>query len=397
MPGPKTILSATEARKIILASQGLKHPSFKGQSGTRLSLDVIEKVGYVQIDTISVVQRAHHHVLQSRVPHYQPAMLEQLEKNGKVFEYWSHAASYMPMRDFRFTLPMKLHVRSKDKFWFTKDHKLMQQVLDRMKAEGPLKARDFESPVKKLDMWESPPAKQALQNLFMEGKIMVKSRVGFQKVYDLTERIVPSHIDVSEPSTPEYIWYLIKRDIRAHGLVLAEDIGYLLKGLKPLIKTQLAAMAEAGEIIKVHVGKSDHSFYTTSDRLEVLDQRFSQKLKFLNPFDNALINRARTSRMFQFDYVIEIYVPAAKRKFGYYALPILWKDQLVGQVDMKADRKKDELLIRNLELKIALDDRFISHWKDALVAFATFNGMQSIRFEEKAAKAYQPLARLSYN
>ena len=384
-----------EARKVILANQGLKHPSHTGRSAHRLALKSIEKIGYVQIDTISVIQRAHHHVLQSRVPQYQPQVLHKLESERSIFEYWSHAASYLPMEDYRYSLPMKLEVQRKEKFWFKKDHKLMQNILDRMKLEGPLRSRDFESSKKELAMWETHPAKQALQNLFMEGKIMVKGRQGFQKIYDLTENIVPSRIDNSIPSQEEYIRYLIKRDIQAHGLVALDDIGYLLKGLKPLIKEQLSNMEKAGELVCIQVGKLDRRFYSTPEQLKVLDQRFAQRLKFLNPFDNVLINRARTKRMFNFDYIIEIYVPAAKRKFGYYALPVLWKDRLVGQVDMKADRKKRQLLIRNLEINIDINDPFLVAWQKAIREFSKFNGTEEIVFEEQAQPDHQALVEAS--
>lgn len=267
----KTTLSLSEARKVILANQKLKHPSYTGQSAKRLALEAIQQIGYVQIDTISVVQRAHHHVFQSRVPHYSPQVLDKLESERSIFEYWSHAASYLPMDDFRFSLPFKLEVQGKEKFWFKKDQQLMQSILDRMKMEGPLRSRDFEVEKKDRAMWETHPAKQSLQNLFMEGKIMVKGREGFQKIYDLTENIVPSNIDVSVPSTEAYIRYLIRRDIKAHGLVALDDIGYLLKGLKPMIKAQLFNLEEAGEIIPVTVGKIDRPFYTTNESLAVLN------------------------------------------------------------------------------------------------------------------------------
>ncbi len=395
MPDPNSTLSISEARKVILANQGLKHPSYTGQSGKRLTLETIQKIGYTQIDTISVIQRAHHHVLQSRVPHYHPGMLEKLEGERSIFEYWSHAASYLPMQDFRFSLPLKLEVQAKEKFWFKKDHKLMQSVLDRMKMEGPLRSRDFETEKKDLAMWETHPAKQALQNLFMEGKIMVKGREGFQKIYDLTERIVPTDVNTSTPTEEEYIRYLIRRDIKAHGLVALDDIGYLLKGLKPKIKVQLEALEASGEIFSVQIGKLERPFYTTHQSLEVLNQRFGQRLKFLNPFDNAIINRARTKRMFNFDYIMEIYVPAEKRKFGYYALPILWKDRFVGQVDMKAERKTHRLLIRNLEVNINLNDAFLAAWSDAIRAFSAFNGTNEIVFERKASDGNQALIEAS--
>lgn len=388
-------ISKQEARKIVLASQGLKHPSTKGQSAKRLALESIGQIGYVQIDTISVVQRAHHHVIQSRVPHYQPAILDKLESQRSIFEYWSHAASYLPMEAYRFTLPVKEEIRQMDRFWYEKDHALMQKTLDRIAYEGPLKSRDFERETKKMEMWDTHPAKRALQNLFMDGRIMVAGREGFQKVYDLTERIVPDHVDVSMPSSQEYIRFLIERDVQAHGLVALEDIGYLLKGLKSQIRKELNNMVESQELIPVQIHKDPATYLTRQKYLDLLDQRFANRLKFLNPFDNLIINRSRTKRVFNFDYIMEIYVPAEKRKFGYYSLPILWKDQLVGQADMKADRKTHRLLIKNLEVKSRRTDLLIAAWAKAIEEFKQFNGMQEVVFEAKPLQEYPELLEAS--
>ena len=388
-----TTISKQEARKIILASQGLKHPSRAGQSAKRLALESIQQIGYVQIDTISVVQRAHHHVIQSRVPHYQPTVLNKLEAERSIFEYWSHAASYLPMENYRFTLPIKAEILQKERFWFKKDPQLMQQILDRMAAEGPLRSRDFERPAQqKTAMWDSHPAKQALQNLFMEGRIMVSGREGFQKVYDLTERVVPATVDISMPDQSEYIRYLIERDIRAHGMVAVEDIGYLLKGLKNSIKEELDQMVGTGQFIPIRIERDKLTYYTHTAALELLNHRFTHRLKFLNPFDNLIINRTRTKRLLDFDYIIEIYIPAEKRKFGYYGLPILWKDKLVGQVDMKANRKTGQMLIKNLEVNTRRTDQFIGAWSEALQEFMCFNEMHEVVFEDKPHKAFPDLA-----
>lgn len=378
-------LTRHEARKIILASQGLKSSSQSGKSSVRLSKESIESIGYVQIDTISVVQRAHHHVWWSRVNNYHPELLAKLEQKEKViFEYWSHAASYLPMIDYRFTLPFKKENKSRDKFWYRKDKKIMQFVMDRIKAEGPLMSKNFEKPAeyKSNAMWEAPPTKQALQNLFMEGEIMVAGRQGFQKIYDLTERVLPANIDLSTPSYEDYLRHLIFRDLKAHGIVRNKDIGYLLKGHQKGIAGQINEMTDNGEVIIVKVKGKATQFFSLSSSIDLLEKRFATKMKFLSPFDNVLINRERTSSLFDYDYTLECYTPAAKRRFGYFGLPILWNNDLIGQIDVKADRTTNCMIIRNLTIeKSTIDEKFIHHFRKALLEFMVFNRMDWIKKE----------------
>ncbi|MEM9325914.1 MAG: crosslink repair DNA glycosylase YcaQ family protein [Bacteroidota bacterium] len=376
-----TDLSKQEARKVILASQWLKRASVANQSVRRLARETIEQIGYVQIDTISVIERAHHHVFWARLPTYTPDVLARLERDRVLFEYWSHAASYLPMRDFRFTLPMKQTVREKDKFWFQKDHKVMQHVLDRIASEGPLMSKDFEKPegFKVKAMWEAAPTKQALQNLFMEGRIMVKGRQGFQKVYDLTERVLPENVDTSLPTRQEYIQYLIKRDVRAHGILSSRQMGYLLKGCQGDIKEQVTLLLEMGSIMPCKIGKSSETYFTSTTALESLNRRFINSVRLLSPFDNLVINRERTKELFGFAYLLECYVPAGDRSFGYFALPILWKNNLVGQIDVKANRSKETLELKNISLLLrSVTEEFLHEWHKSLKQFMNFQGVHQV-------------------
>ena len=191
----------------------------KGKEDT---LKAIEHLGYIQIDTLSVVTRAHHHVLGSRVKDYKKQYLKSLEeKDRQVFEYWAHAASYLPMKDFRFTLQRKDNIGKGDGFWYEKNPKLMRYILDRIKAEGPLMSRDFKKSEPKktstIPVWSANPVKRALHQLFMEGKIMVSHRKGFQKVYDLTERVLPPDVETKKPGKKEYLEYSIKGGVYIYG------------------------------------------------------------------------------------------------------------------------------------------------------------------------------------
>jgi len=354
---PKIIesLSKQEARKLILLSQKLP-PIKKSGSAIEATLSAIENLGYVQIDTISVIQRAHHHTLWNRNPRYLNSHLEQLVAGKQVFEYWSHAAAYLPMCDYRYSLPRKMAIASgEQKHWYDRDEKMTKSVLKRIETEGPLMAKDFEYAGKKKMDWASKPAKRALEYLFMQGDLMISSRVNFHKVYDLTEMVLPQGINTSIPSQEEHTRFLITRYLEANGLGQVAEMSYLLKNTKPLVLETLKEMLVVGEVLEVKV--KDTNYFVLPTSLELLNKPLSRnKLKILSPFDNLLIQRKRMQALFDFDYQIECYVPEAKRKYGYFSLPILWDGKLLARMDCKADRKTSILHINNLVLEPKLSN-----------------------------------------
>jgi uncharacterized protein YcaQ len=375
-------LSAHQARKLVLHSQQLPHVAHKGAALTA-TLAALEHLGYVQIDTISVIERAHHHTLWNRNPRYQNSHIEQLIANRSAFEYWSHAAAYLPMRDFRHSLPRKQAIKSgAQEHWYTPDKKLMHKVCDRIRAEGPLMAKDFDHTGAKLGDWHSKPAKKALACLFMQGDLMISSRQNFHMVYDLTERVLPNGIDDSMPGTAEHARFLIQRYLETHGLAQPQDFSYLRKGIKPAVLCALEQMHHDGELITVQVGKGDLQYSALPESLDLLNRPLARrKLKILSPFDNLVIQRQRMRDLFDFDYQIECYVPAAKRKHGYFVLPILWDGRLVARIDCKADRKAKELRILSLHHEpslLKLDD-FQAALDFALQEFARFNECEEVR------------------
>ncbi|MBC8374810.1 MAG: YcaQ family DNA glycosylase [FCB group bacterium] len=373
-------LSTQQARKLVLLSQRL--PPVK-QTGSAISatLSAIEHLGYIQIDTISAVQRAHHHTLWSRNPRYQQHHLDQLVRDSQVFEYWSHAASYLPMRDYRFSLPRKKAIASGALgHWYKPDHKLMNLVLKRITNEGPLKAKDFVYTGKKVGVWESKPAKRALEVLFQQGQLMSPHREGFHKVYDLTERVLPSGVDTTLPDTEEYARFLITRYLRANGLGLASEISYLTRNMKQPIADAREEMVSEGELIPV--GVNGKAYYALPGSLDLLDKPLARRrLKILSPFDNLVIQRKRMQDLFSFDYLLECYYPAAKRKYGYFVLPILWKGKLVARVDCKADRKTKVLHVKHLALEsgLKLVDAFALALSTELELFTKFNGCNNVQ------------------
>ena len=370
-------------RLITLDHQGLTtaRPFGKGVQATKR---VIEHLGYIQIDTLSVVERAHHHSLWTRIPDYQPDYLSKLVRERSVFEYWFHAASYLPMIDFRFALPQMSAIKRGESTYFSNvDAKYMHHVLDRIRIDGPLKARNFESTIgRNSKWWDWKPAKRALEKLFMQGDLMITDRDGMEKVYDLTERVLPDKINTSEPSLLEFAEYLINVSLKANGFTTLKKLTHLRPGnsLRKALDTIMHQKIEQGSLIECNIDGMP-TVYTTQDILDAKINRPIKNVRILSPFDNAIIHRDKVQQIFEFEYRLECYTPKAKRKFGYFCLPILYEDRLVGRVDCKAHRKIRCLELINLHLEFKdLDlDNFMLGFTKVVNRFAIFNDCNSIR------------------
>lgn len=344
-----TSISLEDARKITLcAGVGLHKPEKLRSAGVA---ELVKRLGFVQIDTISVVDRAHHHILGARVPGYQKTWLAQA--SDQIFEYWAHAAAYLPWDDYRYTLPRKVRIRQRGHDWFTHEAKTVEHVLQRIKAEGPLMARDFESEKRNGTWWDWKPAKRALEYLFQSGDLMLLPRSGFQKVFELTERVLPSSLDTQMPDSKAMANYYVDFALNLWGIITRDEIAWKRPELTEGINDCLANRLEDGRLLKVEVeGLPKLEWWLRPESYEkALTTRFSSKAHILSPFDPLVINRKRLSRLFGFDFTIECYVPAEKRRFGYFALPILYRDQFIGLLDAKADRTNSTLLIRQLKLE----------------------------------------------
>ena len=385
-------LSMQQARKLVLLSQRVP-PASQSGNAIAATLSAIEHLGYIQIDTISAIQRAHHHTLWNRNPRYKSSQLEQLTADKKVFEYWAHAAAYLPMRDFRYSLIRKQAIaKGTQKHWYKPDKRLMNVVLNRIAAEGPLMAKDFAHTGKKTGEWHSKPAKQALEYLFMQGELMVSSRVNFHKVYDLTKRVLPEDTNTTLPNTEEYARFLITRYLRSNGLGQASEISYLLRNTKPLIASTLQEMVKNRELLQLSVG--GNSYFALPDSLELLNKPLSRsKLKILSPFDNLVIQRKRIQALFNFNYLIECYVPEAKRRYGYFSLPILWDGKLVARMDCRTERKKSLLHILHLALEpwLIKTDAFTLALYKELESFMRFNNCSHLRLHRTTPTNFKPV------
>jgi len=371
-------VSLSDARRLVLARQGLGSRRTFG-SGLDATKKAIEHLGYVQIDTLSVVARAHIHTLWNRVSAFNGADIDLLQEQGAVFEHWAHALAILPMRDYRYSLPMMQRIASGDTHWYPKDRKEVSKVLKRIREEGPLSAKDFKDKKSSDAMWARAPSKIALEQLFMEGELMVPRRNNFHKVYDLRERVLPSDVDVSTPTTEELCGHLIGSYLRSHGLAQITELTYLRKGLGKQMSQTVADFVEEGMLRELEI--NGLTYYTTPRSLDLIDQSLpSPKLRILSPFDNVVIQRKRLAALFGFDYQIECYVPKAKRKFGYFCLPVLRGNRFVARLDAKADRKTGVFHVMNLYLEKSVKSReaFLLALGTELDRFAKFDGCSSV-------------------
>jgi len=406
--------NATTARLLAVRSSILGTENGRGSEGV---LNCLHRLGSVQIDTISVVERAHNHTLGSRVTSYRPSHLALLEQPPmRIIEYWSHAAAYLPIEEYRFCLPRMERVKNEGHEWFRAESNAIAYVRDRIRSEGPLRARDFEAKfASPRGWWDWKPAKIALEYLFHSGEFISIGRKNFQKVYDLAERHLPANLDLSIPTAREMARHHLDHAISALGIFTRDEIGYMRKdGLKEM-NTELSARIEAKNLIELQLSYSDENYispkaltsampaepnknkiyYANPEILESVRLKMRCSRAFiLSPFDPLVIDRRRLYRLFGIDYRIECYIPEAKRRFGYFPLLCLYvaADGLVcfpALLDARANRAMGKLDIKRLALgsiegRQALSKR--SSIARALVEeikrFATRNGTAQIELEK---------------
>ena len=367
---------STILRQLTINQQGLG-PIPRFDAGLAGSLQAIEHMGYVQIDTISVVERAHHHVLWNRVLEYDNSHLNQLVQEQSVFEYWYHAAAYLPMRDYRFALPQMEAVRAGNSRYFSRgDAILMREILARAKDEGSIRLRhvDKKASDQSGGWWNTGPARRSIEQLFMQGDLMVCERNGMEKVYALRENCLPAQLNVTTPNTQECAEYLFETTCRAHGVFTWKQLLHLKTGsaMREAMRAVVNEHLDAGDIVEVMLENGDKAYV---EALLMQDFLGETQVKILSPFDNVLIHRERLSALFGFDFRIECYVPAAKRQFGYFCLPILYGDCMVGRIDCKAHRRSKVLQVLSVhwESKTKRSEQLLALLQAELLRFSQFN------------------------
>ncbi|MBA2397951.1 MAG: winged helix-turn-helix domain-containing protein [Bradyrhizobium sp.] len=346
-------LTKTEARRIWLRAQRLDTPDPFGQ-GPEATAAAVAHLGYVQIDTINVIERCHHHILFSRIPNYRRADLRQAQSVDKsVFEYWTHALSYVPAQDFRYFIPdMKLHQREGHKWFASVSPADTRKVMRLLKRDGALTIRDIEDDVltEKEHLWASrKPSKRALQLAFYTGAVTISERTGMLKTYELMTR----HFGWDKPpkpaSTTETTIYLLDRSLRAQGIVSLESICHLNAPSKAAVRRLIEARVRRKEMMPVALegaGQQEHWMRVETLELASADEGDGGLVHILSPFDPLIIQRKRTELFFDYGHRFEAYVPRDKRLFGYFALPVLVGEDIVAAIDLKTDRKEKKLLMQ---------------------------------------------------
>ncbi|HZT42361.1 MAG TPA: crosslink repair DNA glycosylase YcaQ family protein [Chthonomonadaceae bacterium] len=385
-------LSNMAARSLLLAAQGLQErPAEPARKADCLA--AIRRMGLLQIDTISVVARSPYLVLWSRLGDYEPRWLEELLAEGALFEYWSHAACFLPIEDFCIYrrrmldyaeddayLPSGLNAQNAEK------REVVERVLSHIRERGAARSADFPYPRDRArTWWDWKPEKIALEHLFNAGVLMIARREGFQRIYDLRERVLPDWNDAHTHTPKEARRQLTLKAVRALGIArakwLAGSTGYFGNYLRTQdVKAILTEEIRTGEALAVTVEGSDEPAYVHRDNGPLMEQAAEGALAstmttFLSPFDPVVSHRGRARELFGFDYQIETYTPAERRRYGYFSLPILHRGHLVGRLDAKAHRQEGlfEVKSLHLEAKTPITDTLLSEIAATLTAFAQWH------------------------
>ncbi|KAB0680946.1 winged helix-turn-helix domain-containing protein [Aureimonas leprariae] len=344
-------VSKHDARRIWLRAQRLdSREPFGG--GAEATPAAVRHLGYVQIDTINVIERSHHHILWTRIPSYRLEHLAQAQSvDRSVFEYWTHALSFVPAEDYRFFLPAMRRYRLKPANWFEKVTKAdLAKVMKLVRDGGALSIREIDDDVlvEKDHAWASrKPSKRALQLAFYTGALTISARTGMLKTYELTDR----HFGWAErpkPATERQVAdYMLDRALKAQGIVSLDSVCHLVPSRKTAIRERIEARVRRGALRAVAVedaGRVEH--WAAPEALEALAPPDEEPVHLLSPFDPLIIQRKRLAAFFGYEHRFEAYVPSDKRVLGYFALPVLVGDRVVAAFDLKTDRRNGRLLMQ---------------------------------------------------
>lgn len=365
--------------------------------------ETVDRLGAVQIDTLQMVARAHYVTLWSRLGMYDPSMFDTLaneQENRRLFEGWYHAACFVPIHEYRYQLPQQRHLRENGHRWYTDwiaqpgNRELMEGILERVRGEGALRANSIEGEkLRHGTWWNWRPEKMALEHLFSFGELMIAGRVKFQRIYDLTERVLPKWVDTSEPTAEQRDRFWLERGAKALGICLprnAADYTWMKLGkARPLI----AELVKDGTLVEVQ-GETLNGVETLivqRENLSALEKAASGEIRaerttFLNPFDNLWWAQGRDEAFWGFRQRLEAYYPAPKRIYGYFCLPILHKDRLVGRFDPKLERKTGILRLKALYLEPGIDvsEELVADVAVAMRDFMRFHQAKNLLIEKSA-------------
>jgi uncharacterized protein YcaQ len=356
-------LSLETARNLFVVKQGLHQRPAAPDRATLMG--IVRQMGLLQLDTINVVDRSHYLVMLSRAGIFDRANMDALlYPDRDLFQWWGHAACYIPSDDYPYFAPLIAEMRQKvsEKGWWRdrlgqNPDAILAEVLDTVKERGPVSSKDFaDSRESRGDWWDYKPAKAALSYLYDVGDIMVDRREKFRIFYDLAERIMPASSHPPTITIPQYQKWATHRSIGYMGVATDRQVHDYYRLKKSEARAMLDELLAENTIVPVQVaGWEDEAYMLTSDiplAEAIANGEYApQVTTLLSPFDPIMWNRDRVRDLFGFHYKLEIYVPKVKREYGYYVLSILHNGRLVGRLDPKVDRKRKTLILHNILLE----------------------------------------------
>jgi len=405
------IYPLSAVRALALHAQGLTAANGTESPPTAAAIyDTLERMGCVQIDTLQMVRRSQYLALWSRLGSYDPAVLDGLvyREPRRLFEGWLHAACIIPLTEYRYQLPRMRRSRERPSRWSQQRLSqpgmadMLAHVVARIRQEGALRAADFEyQGPKRNSWWDWKPAKTALEYRFAWGDLMIAGRVNFQRLYDLRERVLPDWVDTVEPTRAEMVRHLLISATRVFGICApnqAADFSHEVQ--RGEARAAVEALIAAGVLVQVRARLSDGDIQTLMvhrESLPLLQQAADGALAagrttFLSPFDNLFWPQGRDEQLWGFRQLLEAYKPAAQREWGYFCLPILHRDRLVGRFDPKLERRDGILRLKTLYLEpgVEPDEPLVQGMAAAMRDFLAFHEARELVIERSQPAAFGP-------
>jgi hypothetical protein len=370
----------------MIAAQGLQQrPPSLAPATKADALQMIQRLRGVQIDTIHVVARSPYLVLWSRLGAYPQRWLDELLAEGALFEYWARAASFLPIEEYplyrRLMLNQLTWHENRWRPWMQAHAELIDTLLARIRERGPVRSADFtRTGGAKPGWWNWTDEKTALDGLWMRGDLMIASRQQFQRVYDLRERVLPGCDDAQTPELEAVYDTFALNTVKALGVTKAAWVADYFGLSKKVSQSAIERLARRGELHTAQVEGWEEPGYFHPDHREAIEAATNGQIPvsrttLLSPFDPLVWDRTRAQEMFNFTYRIECYTPAPKRIYGYFTLPILYNNALIGRLDPKAHRKEGVFEVKALHLEpgVVVDDTLVAEMRSALHACASWH------------------------
>ena len=381
-------ITQKQARNMQILSLGLGNRVHQANSKSDL-LQVIKQMGILQIDTIHIVARSHYLVLWSRVGNYPQNWLDTLLEEKMVFEYWSHAACLIPVEDlplYRWKMDKWKKNWNNPETWLGKNAAFSRNLLEYINKNGAVKSADFKrSDGVRGTWWDWKAEKIALDQLLFTGELMIARREKFQRVYDLSERVHPEGSNKTDYNIDHVRELLTARTVKSLGIALPNWIPDYYRLPKSGLATIVDKLIGEGILIPVRISGFDSTGYLHKDNQPILEEMLNSKkaatrTTILSPFDPLIWDRTRLKELFSFDFRVECYLPASKRTFGYWLLPILHKDIIIGKMDAKADRKNGVMEIKALYIEngVEISEGLITGLQETLRDFAEWHNTPNI-------------------